>query len=138
MNRRTPSIKILAETFRDLTHEDAKLIRALCKTVDDRDALEMLIADRCPDTDAYARSCYHSPWDSAMWRRTMVLHAIDRIVGTCGVEALGSSDSAPYAPPFEYLNTGDSYTSTLIYSRESDSLFVGCWAIVAERLPQGD
>lgn len=138
MDARTPSIVTLIACFSDLTREDAKLIRALCKAVDERDTLEALIEDRCEATATYARSCYHIPWGSAMWRRTMVLHALDVICGTCGVEAIGSSDVAPYSPPYEYLNTGDTYAATLVYNWRSDTLFVSSWGNIAERMPRGN
>lgn len=131
---RSPSIKALVDTFR-ITEDEAKLVKQLCSLADDRDALEALIAEKCPATDAYARSCYNSPWTSGMWRRTMILHAIDKIVDTCGVEPLGPMNDhrVGYAPPYEYLNTGDSYAATLIYKRATDNLFIGDWGSIAEK-----
>jgi len=132
---KAPTLENLLSSFRDLTREQARLIRKLAHSVDDREALAALIEASCPETHAYARSCYSDPYDSGMWRRTMALHAIDRILGTCGVEALGPTDDhrVGYAPPFEYCNAGDTYATTLIYKRDSDRLFVGCWGDVVER-----
>lgn len=62
----------------------------------------------------------------------MMLHAIDEILGTFGVEPLGPVDMRD-GPPFEYCNTGDSYAATIIYSRESDTLRIGSWGDIAER-----
>lgn len=133
---RAPSIKRLRETFK-LEHHEAVLIRALAHQVDNRDKLEHLIETHCPETYAYARSCYNDPFQGGMWRRTVALHAIDRILGTCGVEALGPIDMHA-GPPFEYCNTGDTYAATLIYSRENgaDNLFIGCWGTVTETHPE--
>jgi hypothetical protein len=69
-----------------------------------------------------------------MWRTTLVLHAIDRILTTHGVEPLGASMHVPYTPDYEYCNTGEPYTPTLIYKRETDRLFIGCYGDIAERL----
>lgn len=125
---RCPSLKRLCETFRDLEVMRANQIRKLARNVDKPDALRWLIENECPETHAYVRSMYSDPYDSAMWRRTIMLHAIDRLLGTHGVEPLGpASSSAPYAPPFEYCNAGDTYSTTIIYSRASDALRIGCW-----------
>ena len=135
---KTPSVKALRATFRDLTAEQASLIKRLAAARDDREALATILESECPVTWAYLRSCYNDPLSSRMWRTTMVLHAIDTIVGTCGVEALGDGEGPSYAPPFEYLNAGDTYAATLVYKRASDRLFVGCWGDVAERLPASE
>ncbi len=135
---KSPSLKRLIETFK-LDVEQAKLIKQIAVATDDGEALRKLIDDKCPETARYAGRCYHDPFRSQMWRVTMALHAIDKIVGTCGVEALGEGrHSEGYAPPWEYLNTGDSYGTTLIYSRDSDNLYIGCWATIAERLPRNE
>lgn len=132
---RTPAIKTLVATFA-LTRAQASLIKRLAGARDDRDTLETILRSECPDTWRYVQSCYNDPLASRMWRTTMVLHAIDRIVGTHGVESLGSGEHPSYAPPFEYLNAGDTYATTLIYKRASDNLYVGTWGDVAERMPQ--
>lgn len=129
---RTPSIKRLVATF-DLTREQASLIKRLGVACDSAEALSTLIEAECPATDRYARSCFHNPYTSQMWRRTMALHAIDCILGTHGVESLGEGKhSEGYASPYEYCNAGDPYAATLIYRRATDNLYVGCWATLVE------
>lgn len=39
-------------------------------------------------------------------------------------------------PPYEYLDSGDSYNATLIYKRATDNLYIGCWSTIAERMPR--
>jgi len=129
---KAPSAARLLATFRDLTPAGARLIRALAHATDDAQALARLIEKRCPETHAYARSCYSDPYDSSGWRRTMALHAIDRVLGTCGVEALGRGDMRNGAA-FEYCNTGDPYSVTLIYHRAPDALRIGCWGDLVEQ-----
>lgn len=129
---RTPGLKAL-ETL-GLTREQARLVKRLAKAVDSEADLRVLIDASCPQTAAYARQCYNDPYYTGMWRRTLVLHAIDCMLGTHGVEALGEGErSDGYAPPYEYLNAGDAYATTLIYKRDTDRVFVGCWSDLAER-----
>jgi hypothetical protein len=129
---RAPSTNALVATFRDLDRKGANLIRALAHATDDREALATLIEKRCPKTHEYARRCYNDPYNSHMWRVTMALHAIDIVLGTYGVEPLGTV-YARTGPPYEYCNTGDTYATTLIYTRATDTLRIGCWGDIAER-----
>jgi hypothetical protein len=138
---RAPSQKALLERFRDLTPEDAKLIRTLAKAVDEdipghfADPLRDLVEDHTPDTAKYVRSMYSDPYDSHIWRVTVALHATNEIMGTYGVEGLGPDIGGPTPPPYEYLNTGDTYATTLIYRRRDNSLNIGSWGDIAERHP---
>lgn len=127
-----PSAKALIEAFK-ISADDAKKIRILCKLVDERDALSDFIANECPDTQKYVSSMYNSPYNSGMWRRTVVLHAIDRLVGGHGIEPLGPV--AMSGPPYEYVNMGDTYATTLIYKKSNDRLSIGNWGDIAERHP---
>ncbi len=129
---RCPSATTLVATFRDLDRKGALLIRRLAKAVHDPSALARLIERECPETHAYARSCYSDPYASGMWRRTMALHAIDRVLGTHGVEPLGEVHMTA-GPPYEYCNAGDTYATTLIYKRGCDRLFIGNWGDIVER-----
>lgn len=117
---RCPMISTLLKQFPALTREDANKIRKLAKLADDREGLADYIETHCPATHQYARSCFSDPYDSYRWRVVMALHAIDRALGTYGVEPIGER--------YEYCNTGDSYAATLIYKRDTDNLFVGSWA----------
>lgn len=135
---RCPSVKSLLEAFpKHLTEEEAKLIRKLAHSVDDPDQLRQIIDTKCPKTAQYVISMYSDPYTSHMWRVTVALHALDIVLDTCGVEALGPGDPREgYAPPYEYLSAGDPYITTLIYSRKSDRLIIGCWGDIAERHPE--
>lgn len=131
---RAPSAARLMEAFKDLTRENANLIRKLAHAADDPVRFSSLIHGNAvlSATAAYARSCYGDPFDSGMWRRTMALHAIDRLLGTYGVEPLGTVDVHD-GPAFEYCNAGDTYATTLIYMRDTDTLRIGCWGDLVER-----
>lgn len=126
---KTPSVKNLCETFRDLTVEQAGLIKRIARAVDDPEALAEILGDS---------SVIH---DNKMWRRTRALAAIDRIVGTHGVEALSHPDDDgcfTLGPRWEYLNTGDTYAATLVYHRDADAIRIGSWGDIAERLPSAE
>lgn len=62
----------------------------------------------------------------------MILHAVDRLLGTFGVEVLDRRENST-SPEYEYLNTGDPYNTTLVYKRSTDNLFIGAWGDIAER-----
>lgn len=130
---KAPSVNALVTTFK-LDSVAARLIRSLAHAADDASELEALIDTRCPATAAYVRQLYSSPYDSRMWRRTVVLHAIDVILGTCGVESFGDTDAPGLAPAYEYCNTGDSYDTTLVYHRNADAIRIGSWGDIAERI----
>jgi len=126
----SPQAKKLRDTF-DLDAAQAKLIKDLCAARDYRELLEPLIEAKCPETAAYARSCYNDPYNSRMWRTTLVLHAVDHILGTDGVECVG--EGRRNSPPYEYCNAGHTYATTLVYKRASDRLFIGNWGDIVER-----
>jgi hypothetical protein len=131
---RAPSVKALTAAFRDLTPEKARLIRALARAVDEG-GLENLIETR-PELEAtrkYVHSLYHSPYDSLMWRVTVALDGINTVIGGYGVEALGPDVGGPRPPPYEYINMGDTYTTTLVYKRATNNLFIGSWGDIVER-----
>lgn len=129
---RCPSAKALEQAFR-ISREKANLVRKIAKAVDSN--LEAVIDKCCPKTAAYAQSCHNNPYNMKIWRVTMALHAINDVIGGHGVEVLGPPRSGDYAPPYEYVNMGDTYATTLIYKRSTDNLFIGNWGDIAEKHP---
>ena len=111
----------------------AKLIRQIAKAAEDPDKLRRIIDARCPKTAAYVRGMYNDPYDSDMWCVTVALHAINDLAGGYGVEGLGRIRGPDYAPPYEYINMGDTYATTLIYRRRTDSLSIGTWGDIVDR-----
>lgn len=135
---RAPGVDSLLKAFPKMTREEASLIRAAAKA-DDADQLRKLIDGAVivhfPKTKAFVFSLASDPYTSKIWRVTVQLHAIDEVFGSYGVEPLGPGRSGDYAPPYEYLNMGDPYRTTLIYHRANDNLFIGDWGSIAERHP---
>lgn len=129
---RSPSTQSLLKYFgRYIDRRGALLIKKLVKAVDDPDELRGLISAHLPATYQYERQVHSDPYRSRMWRRTMVLHAINEILDGHGVEPLGPV--AMSGPPYEYINFGDPYVTTLIYRKASDNLFIGSWGDIAEK-----
>jgi len=131
---RAPNSKNLQERL-GLTPEQARLVRALAHACDDGEVLCALVEASVPKTAGYVRSMHSDPYHSQIWRVTVALHAMDQVVGTFGVEGLGPARGGDYAPPYEYLNTGDTYGTTLLYRRKTDTLTIGSWGDIAERHP---
>lgn len=131
---RAPSVSALTDAL-SISAEQAKLIRKLAKYVDEPEKLSELIEKECPKTVEYVHRMHSDPWGSHMWRVTVALHAMDNVLDTYGVEGLGPTSGPSYAPPYEYLNAGDTYNTTLIYRRKTDTLSIGTWGDIAEKHP---
>lgn len=132
MNRVVSATVMVAEL--GIERRTALLIRRIARAVDDRPELEKLIEKNCPRTWGDVPKHYHDPFSGRGWRVTMALRAIDELLETCGVEALGPVDMHA-GPPYEYCNAGDPYVATLIYTRDTDTLRVGSWGDIAEKHP---
>ena len=63
------------------------------------------------------------------------LREMDKILDTHGVEALLPLNYYKSAP-YEYLNAGDAYATTLIYTRATNTLRIGCWGDIVEAHPE--
>jgi hypothetical protein len=123
---RCPSAKTLEANFRDLEHKDANLIRRLAAASGDDEALGELLSS---DTRlSYTERTYRHTLRSPSGRVTAILHAINKILGTHGVEPLGND--------YEYLNAGDQYSATLIYDKRGRRLFVSTWSDMVEQHPK--
>ncbi len=109
-----PAAKIAAAMNCDM--ETAKIARALMRG-------EILIRDNpaFPKTNEWAASCYNYPR-----RIDLILSALNELLGTFGVEAFNSRESRMLAIA-EYLNTGDTYTPTIIFRHDSGSFRISSW-----------
>src|SRR5690606_6494238 len=105
--------------IRDVDEQTAKLVRAVWRAKS-RD--EIIAA--CPESADYGRNFFRQPTLRACKR-----DAVNRLIGTCGVEYLGVSRSS--GEDVYYCNAGDAYVATVIFS--GDTLRVGCWADMVER-----
>lgn len=134
-----PSVATLTRTFRDLSAEQAGLIKRICRAADDGAELEALLTAECPQvfqrSDLQLGGIPNMAHMDRAWLRTYALRALDCILDTHGVEAIVRESDSVYSAPFmEYLNTGDTYATTLLYFRDSDALRIGSWGDVVERM----
>ena len=99
---------------------------------------DLLHGDADPDehssVDEWNRNAYHPiPYMDRL------LCAVDEVCGTYGVETLGETQDSRFGlygtPYYEYLNTGETYRTTLIFSHESKTFRLGCWGDIVERGP---
>lgn len=130
---KSPSVAAMTRTFRDLSAEQAGLIKRICRAVDDGNALESLLRAEVPSVceETFAGQIATA---NRSWRRTYALRAVDVILGTHGVEDIGGAGDDVYSgPAYEYLNTGDTYAATLVYVKASDTLTIDSMGDIVER-----
>lgn len=106
-----PSVKRIAQVC-NVDTETAVHIR---KVMDGR-----LSPDTVPATQKWISQCFHRPR-----LHELKMHAIDVILGNCGVEYAD-------AIKLEYSNTGDSYAGTVLFHHGRYS--VGSWGDIAEKV----
>ncbi len=106
-----PSIKTLAQVFAS----NAKAARAILEMT--RAQLEEL-----PAGAARVAECYHAPTTA-----DIRMHCLDALGESHGVESFELRDGSHC----DYLNTGDTYTATLL--RVHGRYRVACWGDIAER-----
>lgn len=103
MTRRSPSIKNLIATLQ-LSPEQAKATKALLV--------------RGPEVILWE----HESHAIAQWLERVQAAAGGAANGFCGVESL-----YPEKPGAWYLNTGDTYSPTILFNADTWSARVGCW-----------
>lgn len=109
--------------IKDVTEEDASLIRNIWKAKDGLAALE-LFRSKSDRADAYNPATADICGNLNAKR-----HLIDFILRTYGVEYLGTLKRT--GEGVHYCNAGDSYSTTVIFI--GDRLKVACWADYVER-----
>ena len=116
---RLPSVRTLESAFPD--HG-----RALRRLLEDNQAVR-----EHPAAIARRAECFHPP--SLLDQR---LHALNAAAETYGVEYIAHRDDT-YRETYglECLNTGDTYTPTLIFDHARGSWRVGSWGDVVESRP---
>jgi hypothetical protein len=114
-NYRAPSKKALIDRLH-ITPEQAETVRKLI-----RGELHTRDEKRFPRSNTYFDRCYHQPN-----RLTRILECLNEALETHGVEPLGHVDFRD-GPPAEYLNTGDTYTATLLFDHGTDTFKLTSW-----------
>lgn len=109
----------------DCSDDDAKLALQIMNGLIDFDDLS-----RFPKTEQWISSCYHKPNDTEIQ-----LHCLDELLDTYGVEVLSTNewiDSYYMYIRASYLNTGDTYTSTIILDHKKNRWLLSSWGDFVE------
>lgn len=119
-----PSVK----TLKQITSYPRELRELL--EVTSMNALQVMLNDpdrpvKFPKTQAWVSQCYHYPTPHAL-----KMQMADELCDTCGVEYIPEGHNSK-SPAIEYLNSGDTYATTLLYVR--GNYRVGCWGDIVER-----
>ena len=109
-----PSVKSLSAVFGERAKEARELLEGKRKTTD------------YESVRAWERSCYHRPGYT-----DRVLCALNEIADTYGVERIEAGINAR-SPAVEYLNAGDTYTTTLCLI-DGRGMRVTDWGSIVER-----
>lgn len=120
------SIRKVMESLH-VDRETAKRIRGVVKGTISPENPDMF-----PKTDRWIRSCYHMPSITAL-----KLSALNELIDGFGVEGIGQGDwRENYTPPFEYINTGDTYSVTIIRDNRRNRYFISDWGTIVEKNPK--
>lgn len=116
---RAPSVRTLMARL-EIDRDQARAVLALLKgEVNPNDP------DRFPRTVAWLRRCYHAPHVS-----DAVLHAVDEVLETFGVEGWATSAYEGVS----YCNTGDTYAPTVCLL-PGNRWAVAAWGDLVHRYP---
>lgn len=84
--------------------------------------------ERFPVTSSWLNRCYNRPA-----KHELIMSAINEIVGGFGVEAIKHPQDSDEIVA-EYINTGDSYSATIIRDCETGQYSLSTWGDVAESI----
>lgn len=106
----------------NLTPEQAKTARGLMHgripTKDNPDF---------PHTQDWIKSCYNMPR-----RAERIMSCLNELIEGYGAEALWG-DSV-YWPEADYINTGDTYSPSIVFMRAQGRFIISSWGDVAEKI----
>lgn len=74
-----------------------------------------------PQTNQWIAKCYHKPR-----RIELILSALNEVLECHGVEAFNSRESRMHAIA-EYLNTGDTYSTTILFRHDTGTFRLTSW-----------
>lgn len=106
----------------NITKEQAETIRGLI-----RGEIRTKDAARFPASNQWFNQCHHEPK-----RLDRILACINEAMGGFGVEAIwGENDT--HWPVADYINTGDTYSATILFNRETCAFQLTSWGDFYER-----
>ena len=114
---------------------DANLILLIIRGRFTDEKFPSVFERRFPQTDAWLSSCFHKPRP-----REIALEMLNELIETCGVEAI--EDNRFYVDRYygnivaSYLNTGDSYATTLLLDHIDNRWRLTSWGDFVESLDE--
>ena len=120
--------KKVESAFPHLTKKDINELYAVinCKSTK---AIRENNPERYQRATSWKNSCYNPPKLT-----DMKLSCLNDLLEGYGVESLGNTDSPGYYPEYAYINLGDTYTTTIVYKRETGKYLLSSWGDIAEKL----
>jgi hypothetical protein len=116
-----PSLSRLVDEL-GITTEQAETIRGLI-----RGEIRTKDTERFPASNTWFDSCLHEPK-----RVDRILACINETMEGFGVEAIYSSEN-DFWPAADYINTGDAYSTTILFSRETSAFQITSWGDFFEK-----
>lgn len=111
---KAPSQKALISSL-NIAAEQATTVRGLIRgEICTRDT------EKFPKSNSYFSKCYHEPC-----RLARILECLNECIGAHGVECIG--EARTYGPPAEYLNTGDTYSATILFDHIAGNFKLTTW-----------
>ena len=123
MQTKAPSIKSLVSSL-GITEDKAKLVRSIIKG---ETKLRDLPPEHFPSTNAWIDSCHNIPPN-----REIRLEALNELIGGYGVEAIGDCNCYPPNIKAEYINTGDTYSATILRVNATGTYRLTTWGDFVE------
>lgn len=90
-----------------------------------RDTILSTFESVFPQTNKWVLMCYHAPSDMEI-----LMSALNELLGCYGVEALIVNEEIRA----DYLNTGDTYTLTIVRDINSNDMYLTTWGDYQEKL----
>ena len=123
MQTKAPSIKSLVSSL-GITEDKAKLVRSIIKG---ETKLRDLPPEHFPSTNAWIDSCHNIPSN-----REIRLEALNETIGGFGVEVVGDCNCYPPNIKAEYINTGDTYSATILRVNATGTYRLTTWGDFVE------
>ena len=117
------SMKSLKKAFGDVGDRELALVREICRG-------EVAVCEVMGLVREYDLPDYVEKYDLP----DVALHVIDKLLGGFGVEAVGGDmEVSSYSPDMAYVNTGDTYSPTVVYDYGSGRFSLTSWGDWVER-----
>ena len=91
------------------------------------------VLDQYPNTAAWYQNCFKKPG----WYEVEI-NCINEEIEGFGVVQCGPYLNMRKGHRFDYINLGDTYTTTICYDKEEGEYILSCWGDLEEEFPSGE